>query len=199
MGLFVLGILFGWLVEWLFYNFYWKPNHGNSASSSDGEVMGLKQQLAEKSTEIVTLKSKISAAVTDVKPKLKKSTVKKATADAAVKKKPVIKKSIATGSPVKNTSAKKKVVAKKSKTLSFEKEMQKISGIGPKLSSTLAASGFDNFKKLADAKPDDLKKVISRSGTKYAMIDVSSWPEQAGYLDKGDSAGFEKLLGSLKN
>jgi hypothetical protein len=51
---------------------------------------------------------------------------------------------------------------------------------------------------LAKAKTSDLKKLISSSGTKYAMVDVSSWPKQAGYLDKGDTAGFEKLLKSLK-
>ncbi len=194
MGLFVLGILFGWLVEWLFFNFYWQPNHGNSDSSAGSAVKDLKQQLVEKNSEISTLKSKISA-VANVKPKTKKSLVKKAPAPAPAaqaKKKPAKKKATVAA------PAAKKVASKKPKSSSFGKELQKISGIGPKLSSTLTESGFDSFEKLAKAKTADLKKLISSSGTKYAMVDVSSWPEQADYLGKGDTAGFEKLLKSLK-
>ena len=183
MSLFVLGVLFGWLVEWLFFNFYWQPNHSDSDSSANGEIDVLKQQLADKNNEITTLKSEISAAIANVKPAVVSVSAKKVSPQKSVRN---------------AAAAKKKAAANTPQSSSFEKEMQKISGIGPKLSNTLFAAGFESFESLANAKTDELKKAISSSGTKYAMVDVMTWPEQAGYLDRGDTAGFDKLLESLK-
>ncbi len=159
MGLFVLGILFGWLIEWLFYTLYWKPAHSAeslSASVSPGSAAALTPS---------------PAPVTDPAPIDPKPS--KPLAGDGVKKAP-------TGADAP------------------EKDLQKISGIGPKVSVLLVEAGITNYQDLANANVERLRDILKAAGTRYAMIDPATWPKQAAYLEKGDSDGLARYLESLR-
>jgi large subunit ribosomal protein L17 len=54
-----------------------------------------------------------------------------------------------------------------------------VEGIGPKISELLKAAGIGNFAALAAAKPEAIKEILQKGGSRYATADPSSWPEQA--------------------
>jgi len=61
---FLLGVLVGWVVEWLLYQFWWKPNHPVSSSAKPADFTNERKQLTEKvsdrDAEISHLKARIA-------------------------------------------------------------------------------------------------------------------------------------------
>ncbi len=217
MGTFVLGILVGWLAEWLFFTFWVNDkSKGNSADCSDHI-----EQLRAKNKEIETLKTAASVNATavtkaastpaPVAATVKKTTVKKTAVKKASTKKPTVKKAT-TKKPVAKKSAPKKKMEKKvakkptqTKKASAAKkiagdDLTKLSGIGPSMSATMAELGITTYKKLASMDDDILRDMLEVSGArlnnnKEAM---DSWNEQATLAHKGDFAGLKKLQEELK-
>lgn len=60
-----------------------------------------------------------------------------------------------------------------------EDDLEKISGIGPKIAALLASNGIGSFAALAEANSDTLKAVLTTAGPRYALADISSWSDQA--------------------
>lgn len=104
-----------------------------------------------------------------VQPKKDVETVK-LEPEKAVKKappKPAKKKA----APKKKSTAKKKATAKKDDAVS---KMSALKGIGPKLAETFAKAGYNSVKKLADADPKQLAKLLNRTEkTAQKYIDIA--------------------------
>ena len=181
MKLFVLGILFGWLVEWLFYILFWKQRDGDGEAKAH-EIDRLKAALKSRDEEIARLKA----------------TPAEAPPAEPVKTRPASKPRSRPKKAADSSAASPKAKPSKAPGASPEKLLQKVSGIGPKVSAILVSKGIDSYAALADAGVEKLGAMLKEAGTRYAMIDVSSWPDQARLLDKGDEAGLAKLLESLK-
>lgn len=71
-----------------------------------------------------------------------------------------------------------------------------IYGIGARMQEALRAAGYDSFTKLAAASDEDLRSAIETAGMRLAPT-LSTWREQAGFLARGDRAGFEALMNAL--
>ena len=225
MGLFILGILVGWLAEWLFFTFWVK----NRSTGDSADCAELRSALNAKNKEIVALKASAnssgsiaankSQSTASTSTATKRATKVKAPAKPAPAKKAVAKKSITANKSaakkpatpkkaaprkiaVKKTPAKKAAPAKKlSAKKSTGDDLTKLSGIGPSMSTTLGELGIDSYKKLAAMDDDILRDMLEASGArlnnnKEAM---DSWNEQATLADKGDFTGLKKLQDDLKN
>lgn len=225
MGAFVLGILVGWLAEWLFYTFWVKG--GDNAESS-----ALKSQLEEKKREISSLQGKLESVLSSSAEKKSSPTIaqvlstgsatvspKKPAANAVANKttenasassstakassaKKAAPKKVKTKSPAKTKTNVKKAPAKVKSKATAKKgdDLTKISGIGPSMASTLKELGIDSFTKLAATDDDILRDMIEASGArmnnnKEAM---DSWNEQATMAAKGDFAGLKKMQDAIK-
>ncbi len=75
-------------------------------------------------------------------------------------------------------------------------DLKIIEGIGPKVSKLLNEKGIHSFGDLAAADVDKVKSMLEAAG--YGYMDPSSWPAQAKLAATGDTAGLQKLQGSLK-
>lgn len=58
MGAFILGILVGWLLEWLFFSF-WIKGRSTGPFAGVGDSSALKSELASKDSEIASLKQQL--------------------------------------------------------------------------------------------------------------------------------------------
>jgi len=58
-------------------------------------------------------------------------------------------------------------------------DLERVSGIGPKIAELLAANGIDSFAALAAANQETLQTVLASAGPRYALADVSTWAPQA--------------------
>lgn len=97
MGFFIVGILVGWLAEWVFFTFFVK---GNNRSNDNSNTSALQKELSLKNNEIKALQAKLadsgktsssSEVKSTPKAEVKASTVSKpatASTKAAVAKKP---------------------------------------------------------------------------------------------------------------
>jgi predicted flap endonuclease-1-like 5' DNA nuclease len=76
-------------------------------------------------------------------------------------------------------------------------DIERIEGIGPKIGQALKAAGIDTYAELAAARQDQLKGILEKAGLPFAPS-LETWAEQAGYLARGDEAGFKKLTDELQ-
>ncbi len=95
--------------------------------------------------------------------------------------------------------ASKKVAAPKAiKAAAGADDLEKIEGIGPKVSEKLHAAGITTFAGLAATPVAKLKEILHNAGSHFAMMDPTTWPEQSALAAKGDWAALEKLEAELK-
>lgn len=75
-------------------------------------------------------------------------------------------------------------------------DLTKLEGIGPKISNTLRAAGFDTFEKLAEADESAIRGVLEKAGITLAPV-AATWAKQAKLAAQGDWDGLERLKDSL--
>lgn len=76
-------------------------------------------------------------------------------------------------------------------------DLRKIKGIGPKLNTMLGELGVARYDQIATWTAADIAEIDPYLGTFKGRIVRDSWVEQAGFLAKGDIAGFEAKFGKL--
>jgi predicted flap endonuclease-1-like 5' DNA nuclease len=74
--------------------------------------------------------------------------------------------------------------------------LQRIDGIGPKISNVFREAGILTFEDLAASDVEQLQKILEESGIRIA--DPGTWPEQARYAAAGDWQGLEEFQSKLK-
>ncbi len=67
-------------------------------------------------------------------------------------------------------------------------DLTKISGIGPKTATILAAAGITTYAQLAAATEGGLREILESAGPRYRLLDPTTWPDQAGKLIAEESA-----------
>ena len=72
-----------------------------------------------------------------------------------------------------------------------------IEGIGPKIAELLKANGIGDFAALAAAKPDAIKDILKKGGSRFGTADPGSWPNQAALARDNKWAQLKKLQDEL--
>lgn len=76
-------------------------------------------------------------------------------------------------------------------------DLIRIEGIGPKISTIVAAAGITTFAELAATNTDRLVAILRDANIHTA--NPSTWPEQAQLAAQGDWAGLKELQDKIKN
>jgi predicted flap endonuclease-1-like 5' DNA nuclease len=61
-------------------------------------------------------------------------------------------------------------------------DLTKISGIGAKTAAILADAGITTYAQLAAATDAGLREILESAGSRFRLLDPSTWPDQAGKL-----------------
>ncbi len=75
--------------------------------------------------------------------------------------------------------------------------LQLIKGLGPKLAGLLNGLGVTSFQQIADWTDADIAAIDPQLGVFQGRIARDNFVDQAGYLARGDKAGFEAKYGAL--
>lgn len=75
--------------------------------------------------------------------------------------------------------------------------LQLIKGLGPKLAGLLNGLGVSSFQQIADWTDADIAAIDPQLGAFQGRIARDNFVDQAGYLARGDKAGFEAKYGAL--
>ena len=77
-------------------------------------------------------------------------------------------------------------------------DLTRIEGIGPKMAQVLGQEGITTYAQLAATSPERLREILNGAGSRYRMIDPTTWPQQAALAAAGDWSGFNTLVSQLK-
>ncbi|MBT8181638.1 MAG: 30S ribosomal protein S2 [Eudoraea sp.] len=143
---------------------------------------GLEERKSEKQAEKEGAAPKTAATTeTEVVEKVEKET--EVEAKAPKEEKAETAKVEETPKQVKEEAApktEKKEKAEVKKTVKAEADnLTKIEGIGPKAAEALTKAGIDSYAKLAKAKADKIKEILTEASSRMAHLDPDSWPKQA--------------------
>ena len=58
--------------------------------------------------------------------------------------------------------------------------------MGPKGAEALVNAGIDSYEKLAKAKPEKIKEILTEASNRMAHLDPTSWPKQAKMAADGE-------------
>jgi predicted flap endonuclease-1-like 5' DNA nuclease len=70
-------------------------------------------------------------------------------------------------------------------------------GVGPKLAEALRDLGFTRYEQLAHLTPTEIERLDERLGTFRGRMTRDRIVEQADYLARGDTDGYEQRFGKL--
>ena len=76
-------------------------------------------------------------------------------------------------------------------------DFTRLKGVGPKLANSLQALGFHRFDQLATLSDTELERLDERLGAFRGRLKRDRVVEQASYLSRGDSDGYEQTFGKL--
>lgn len=76
-------------------------------------------------------------------------------------------------------------------------DLCRIKGVGPRFAETLRARGFNSFEQLAQLTPTETERLDAELGAFRGRIARDRIVEQADYLARGDTDGFEERFGKL--
>ena len=78
-----------------------------------------------------------------------------------------------------------------------EDDLILLKGVGPKLAETLRDLGFTRFEQIAGLSPTELERLDGQLGAFRGLLARDRIVEQAKYLARGDTDGFEQRFGRL--
>ena len=76
-------------------------------------------------------------------------------------------------------------------------DLTRLKGLGPKLSARLAELGVVSYAQIAGWSEADIAAVDAQLGSFAGRATRDNWVEQAGFLARGDHAGYEAKFGKL--
>jgi predicted flap endonuclease-1-like 5' DNA nuclease len=76
-------------------------------------------------------------------------------------------------------------------------DLQRMKGVGPKLAGLLASRGLTRFEQIAALTGDEVTALDADLGAFKGRLTRDRVVEQAGYLARGDQAGYEAAFGRL--
>lgn len=76
-------------------------------------------------------------------------------------------------------------------------DLQRMKGVGPKLAGLLQSRGLVRFEQIAALTPQEVSALDADLGAFKGRLARDRVVEQAGYLARGDQAGYEAAFGKL--
>jgi len=151
---------------------------------TDAVAEGLSERKAEKQGDAPKAKTEETPKAETPKAEAPKAEAPKAEAPKAEAAAPVaVEEKVVEKVEKVKVEAPKEAAPKKAKKASADKakadDLTKIEGIGPKAAEALVNAGVETYAKLAKAKADKIKEILTEASSRMAHLDPTSWPKQA--------------------
>jgi predicted flap endonuclease-1-like 5' DNA nuclease len=76
-------------------------------------------------------------------------------------------------------------------------DLSRLKGVGPKFADALHAIGFTRYEQIASLSPTEVDRIDTQLGAFSGRLTRDRIVEQAAYLARGDTDGFEHRFGKL--
>ena len=191
-GIFILGVLSGWLLEWIFVRlFVPNPNRKleTALQASRKEASALQQQNRELQAALTAAKAAPSAPSVEVVAPATPETLET----------PAVAESVDAPMPVAETVVEASTVAESALTAEqSDDDLTRLTGIGPKLAEAMKAAGICTYAQLTTMSVEDVSQALAGSNIRYNKASAESWAEQATLAAAGDWKGLKAHQAALK-
>ena len=192
-GIFILGVLSGWLLEWIFVRlFVPNPNRKleTALQASRKEASALQQQNRELQAALTAAKAAPSAPSVEVVAPATPETLET----------PAVAESVDAPMPVAETVVEASTAAEPASTTAEQSDddLTRLTGIGPKLAEAMKAAGICTYAQLTTMSVEDVSQALAGSNIRYNKASAESWAEQATLAAAGDWKGLKAHQATLK-
>jgi len=179
---FFIGLLIGWVIEWLLDVLFWRRRSGG-ADDAEARIRALEDELARRkvrTAELTDCEARVQAQAQEVQRL-------SAQLDAARAEGEGLREQLAAAGAGVALSA----------AAVEPDDLRKIEGIGPKIARILQDHGVHTFAQLAQVQVDHLRELLQQAGSRFRIADPTSWPEQARLATQGDWDALGRLQDEL--
>ena len=194
---FVLGILTGWLIEWLFYNFIWK--NSRTVTKSEEEIVtspitkGVIDSKTVNNDKSEKIAKQVSAEIKEVAEPQKMEIVEENQTTeylAETQDKRVSQDEL---------KANKQPKLKKEQKSGDPDDFTKLVGIGPSMDKRLKAIGIKSFLQLSEMSVEALMEQLTTTGARVNNKTLmKSWAKQATLANLADFEALKVFQNTLK-
>lgn len=206
LGIFILGILAGWILEWLVV-FLFMPNPKKrlqtALDASRKEVATLQTRIRNLEAQVATAATASPTADTPSAAMAETNEPNEPEAEASVS--PEVEETVEAASQVEpeaESTAQPDIEVAATPTPAGEPakpdDLTKLGGVGPKLAEAMQAAGITHFTQIAEMGGEAVGKRLSDNGVRYAKAAAETWAEQAKLAAQGDWKGLKDYQDSLK-
>ena len=193
-GIFILGVLSGWLLEWIFVRlFVPNPNRKleTALQASRKEASALQQQNRELQAALTATKAAPSTPIVEVVAPAAPETPETPA---------VAEESVDAPMPVAETVVEASTAAEPASTTAEQSDddLTRLTGIGPKLAEAMKAAGICTYAQLTTMSVEDVSQALAGSNIRYNKASAESWAEQATLAAAGDWKGLKAHQAALK-
>jgi len=188
MGAFVLGILAGWLLEWLFFNYWIKGR----STGKFADCSGLKLELSAKKKEISALKAELENTEKSSQKKIVDTANSKPIKESASAKENASSEKKPSAQATKKPAAGSSKATTKSKTASSSAKSKKTSEKKPAKAKTSTASRKPTVKSKKDISKKPAKKVAKKTWDDFTKLSGIG-PSISAKLNELGISTFQKL------
>jgi small subunit ribosomal protein S2 len=189
VGIFILGILAGWVMEWVFVRLF-VPNPKKKVEAALQASRKENENLQKQTRELQVALTSAQAASISTAPVVEAVVLPEPEKTAEVEALPEPE-------PVVEMAAEPAIVTESEGN--GNDDLTKLSGIGPKLAEAMKAAGIGGYVQIAAMSTDELNQRLAPSGIRYSKASAESWAAQAVLAVKGDWDGLKAYQTALKS
>lgn len=196
-GVFILGILAGWVLEWLLvYLFLPNPKQRLEAAlqTSRQEVSKLQSRIRELEAKAATHAAPTTEITPQVTPPAPAATPKTEETTEATK----TEKQPGPADGVAQTEAANVEATTTNNDNREPDDLTKLLGVGPKLAEAMQTAGITRFSQIAEIGGEEVAKRLSENGVRYVKTSVDTWTRQAKLAAQGNWEELKVYQESLK-
>jgi predicted flap endonuclease-1-like 5' DNA nuclease len=190
------GALIGWIGELFVDFFFWRRRHFATASELEvrAELAAMEARAGQLEAQVIGLKE--DQTHYEYEMQLSRDTLARVHEQLAAREAEIRQLQIALANAQAHSAEQSgsRLVMAEPESLGLEK----IEGIGPKISKLLNARSIYTFADLAEANVEELQQCLHEAGRQYRLANPTTWPEQARLAAEGDWEALDALQANLK-
>lgn len=194
--IFCAGIILGWIGELFIDFFFWRRKHFDTASELEvrAELAAMEARAGQLEAQVIGLKE--DQTHSEYEMQLSRDTLARVHAQLAARESEIrqLQTALADAQFHRTDQSISRLVAPAPEGHGLEK----IEGIGPKISKLLNARSIYTFADLAEANVDELQQCLQEAGPQYRLANPATWPEQARLAADGNWEALDALQTNLK-
>ncbi len=194
--IFWAGIVIGWIGELFIDFFYWRHRHSDAVSELEvrADLAGMEARAGQLEAQVIGLKE--GQTHYEYEMQLSRDTLARVHEQLAAREVEIRQLQTALA------DAHIRLAEKTSPQLIMPEPeshgLEKIEGIGPKISKLLNARSIYTFADLAKANVEELQQCLAEAGPQYRLANPVTWPEQARLAAEGNWEALDALQADLK-